>query len=143
MSLLEQQLDNQATHLAHKQGFTIMEIVIAMAIFTFSFLGILHTQYRATHSVAYNRSLTNATQLGQAVADSLEMMGIHSVGWSNEEEFTRNWNGKEYTITLSIDTGLTHVAAGKNIVVSKRATVDVAWKIGSKDYKTKVISEIQ
>lgn len=131
----------------NKKGFSLIEIVLAIAIFTFSFLAVLHTQYQATHEVAFNRALNNATQVGERVADSLEALGINMVPLGTTPTINTKVNNKEYEIDVVVSPSLTkeETSAQGTIVrtVAKRADIQVNWKIGNHDYSTLVQTEIQ
>jgi len=130
-----------------KKGFSLIEIVLAIAIFTFSFLAVLHTQYQATHEVAFNRSLNSATQVGERIADSLEALGINMVPEDTLPMINMSVNNRDYEVEVVVTPSLTksETSAQGTIVrtVAKRADIQVKWKIGNHDYSTLVQTEIQ
>lgn len=70
-----------------KGGYTLMEVMIAMAIFTIGFLALGGLQVRYTHNNARARMITESTALADSTLSRLQALPFHhrdldpSIGW--------------------------------------------------------------
>lgn len=102
------------------KGFTLLEVLVAMAIISVGALGLAMMQGSTVQANSYGNQLTQATALGQSLIEQLSTTELDELTGSGTESdldedgapggpFTRTW------------------AVADNSDFSKRITVTVSW----------------
>jgi prepilin-type N-terminal cleavage/methylation domain-containing protein len=92
---------------SRQRGYTLVELMMALAIFMISMLGIVSMQRVAAASSAHAKNLAIAQQVGRAVASQLE---LEATRWntaipSNWLDATATWRRLPYVIDRKFGSG--------------------------------------
>ncbi len=125
ISLIEGVILMQKTR-RKESGFTMIEVLISLAIFSFALLAIASMQIMSIRTNSVAASMTTANILAQSMIDR-----IHSDP-SNVTNFaaspTINLNGWQAEVANNLPEGLGAVAVAPVSLNSNRVRVTVSWK---------------
>lgn len=80
---------------ADQRGYTILEVLIALAVFAIGILGVATMQTRATGSTANARMYSEASELAQSRAEQLMLEDYATLANGNEvgaDGYTTQWS---------------------------------------------------
>ncbi len=107
------------------KGFTLLEVLVASAIFTFGMLAILGMLVTSMGGNAEGRQISEAGKLAASKLDDLRLTAYKNLtsGTGSEPEFINNSSVNDsFTRTWTV---YTDIVPNMNI---KRAVVTVSWK---------------
>ncbi|HUO04305.1 MAG TPA: prepilin-type N-terminal cleavage/methylation domain-containing protein [Candidatus Binataceae bacterium] len=77
----------------HSRGFTLMEVMVAMAILAFGMMGLLGLQHQSLQSVIHAQEATQAAMLAQSVMAEIELQPFPGLG-SQRGDFRGKYPGR-------------------------------------------------
>jgi type IV pilus modification protein PilV len=107
------------------QGFTLIEVMIALVVFSVGLLALAGLQVAAIQQNAFAKRLTAATALAEAALEQLKDTPYASVQSASATSVTSA--GATFTRQVA-------VTAASPTPTTKTVRVTVAWTVGSKTY---------
>ena len=118
---------------AHQGGFTLVEILVAMAISVIALAGMVGLMRTSGRSVAYSRHATEAAMVGEALMEQLTLTPSANLASGSDTVNVQGASGGGYTRTWTITWD------GANVTGTVRITVGWYEEDGvhSISYKTR------
>lgn len=129
MDKIKKFLLNKRGHIFSKNGFTIIEIMIALTFLAITLLATANIIINLARNGALTRKKTSACNLCQAKIESLKSLGYDSVAGSEENNLDESGNPAGPFSRRAI------VTAAGSITDTKVITVTVSWGDFFKNYR--------
>ncbi len=120
----------------NSKGFTLLEVMIALAIIAVSLVVILHSQTLGMSLANRSRDLSVASFLAQKRMEEIEMQGFPELG-EKEGIVDENYPGFSYRQVVSPGE-----FSGKSLEGLRKITVTISWLDGSEKQSREIISYI-